>query len=178
MLEESKQVNLGVLYNSFLSQLKPEEAHGYREFIEELKAAQNPQPDFKQGISMIRISKNCKAIFAEYLDEMICKISKKFFSTLFIFIKLYKDYMNLYGWKIIGKYKTVTTEEHSLLFTNIQDAEHVPEGSNDFLRNYLMKECPTFDKDIATDLTYHLCQWLKLKNYTHTTIAPTNQILC
>jgi len=175
VLEENKQPNIASLFSSFLSQLKPEEIPGYRDLLDTYKATPYEQPDIKKGV--LKCNKNCKAIFNEYLTEMAQKISKNFFNSVLIFLKLYKDYMNLYGWEIIAKYKIVTMEERNRPFTELYDAEHVPEGSNDFLRNFMPKEYPTYDKELATDLTFHLCQWLKLKNYTHTTIAFVNQII-
>lgn len=173
VLEENKQVNLDALFNNFLSQLKPEEAQGYLELREELKIE---TPEFIKQSVPVRFAKACTSIFAEYLSEMAHKVNIKFFSAILIFIKLYKDFMNLRGWDIIGQYKAVTAEERNMPFTVICNAEHVPEGSNEFLRGYIQKEYPTFDKEIAFNLTFHLCQWLKLKNYTHTVITPANQI--
>jgi hypothetical protein len=175
VLEENKQPNIASLFSSFLAQLKPEEVPGYRDLLDGFKTTSYEQPDSKKGT--LKWNKNCRLIFSEYLNEMTYKINKKFFNPILIFLRLYKDYMNLYGWDIIAKYKMVTMEERASLFTEVHNAEHVPEGSNDFLRNFLTKEYPTYDKELATDLTLHLCQWLKLKNYTHTTIAPVNQII-
>jgi hypothetical protein len=170
MIEENKQVNINILFTNFLSQLKPEEEHGYLEIYEEIKAG---LPDANK---QTRLTKNCISILAQYLTEIMNKINKKLFNTILIFIKLYKDFMNLYGWDIIGKYKVVTAEERNTPFTAVRDAEHIPEGSNDFLRSFLPNQLPVFDKEIAIDLTFHLCQWLKHNNYTHTIIAPANQI--
>eukprot|EP00826_Nyctotherus_ovalis_P004784 TRINITY_DN11058_c0_g1_i5.p1 TRINITY_DN11058_c0_g1~~TRINITY_DN11058_c0_g1_i5.p1 ORF type:complete len:174 (+),score=54.67 TRINITY_DN11058_c0_g1_i5:655-1176(+) len=135
VLEENKQTNVVALFNNFVIQLKPDSAHGYLELCQEFKSE---PPDFnKQRIAIQRTMKNCRMILAEYVTEMAHKVTKDFFSTLLIFAKLYKDYMNLYGWNIIAKYKSVAVEERCNPFTLIHDAEHVPEGSNDFLKSYL-----------------------------------------
>lgn len=175
VLEENKQVNVTALFNNFVTQLKPDSAHGYLELCQEFKS---DPPDFnRQGLPIERAAKNCKTILGEYITEMAHKTTKDFFSTLVIFAKLYKDYMNLHGWNIIAKYKSVTVDERCTPFTLIHDAEHVPEGSNEFLRSYLPREYPNFEGRLAVDLTFHLCQWLKANNYTHTTITPVNPML-
>ena len=115
--------------------------------------------------------KNFIKIMAEYLCEMARKVSDKCFMTLIIFTRLYKDYMNIHGWSIIGKYKQVTAEETNKAYTTYNDAEHVPEASNDFTKNYLPKEYPNFDQGVSVDVTFHLCGWLFRKEYTHTHIT-------
>lgn len=116
-------------------------------------------------------AKNCNRILAEYLYEMGQKVSEKFFATLIMVVKLYRDYMNLHGWELIGRYKTVSSEESSKTFANFCDAEHMPEASNDFLKNFLPRELPNFDQMICVDITFHFCRWLSSKNYTHTNIS-------
>ena len=115
--------------------------------------------------------KNCVKIMAEYLCEMARKVNEKFFMTLIIFTRLYKDYMNTHGWNIIGKYKQVSVEEKNKMYTKYNDAEHVPEACNDFTKNYLPKEYPNFDQGVSIDVTFHLCGWLFRKEYTHTHIT-------
>ena len=173
MVEEKKQVNVNVIFSNFLSQLKPEEAHEYFDIYQEIKTE---LLDVNRPKAPIRLPKSCISILAQYLTETIYKVNQKFFSTIFLFTKLCKDYMNLYGWDIIGKYKIVTAEERNIPFTTIRDAEHIPEGSNEFLRSFVPNQYPTLEKEIAIDLTFHLCQWLKHNNYTHTIITPVNQI--
>lgn len=175
VLEEDKQPNVALMCSNFLCQLKPEEAQIYYELCEELKTTQYKLPGSKQ--EMGRAVKSCKTIFAEYLAEMAYKVDKRFFNTLLIFAQLYKDFMNMYGWDLISHYRAVTPEERDTAFTSSQDAEHVPEGSNEFLKSFVPKEYPGFDKKLAADLTLHLCQWLKTNNYTHTTITPVNPML-
>lgn len=175
VLDNIKPCDPLVLFNNFLSQLKQDEKQYYIDLYEELKLSQPELPSDSNvvKIPMIRPSKNCKGILVEYLKELAYKVNENFFNTLIIFIRLYKDYMDLHGWDIIGNYRMITMEERNAIFTSIQDAEHIPEGSNDFLKNYLPKYWPNFDLSISVDITFHLCQWLKIKGYTHTTISPT-----
>ncbi len=115
--------------------------------------------------------KNCHVILAEYLYEMSKKVNEKFFMTLIIFTRLYRDYMNIHGWDIVSRYKAVSKEERDTSYAKCSDAEHMPEACNDFAKNYLPKEHPSFDQEIAIDITLHLCQWLYRKGYTHTHIS-------
>ena len=117
------------------------------------------------------IKKNCERILAEYLCAMVKKVNDKFFTTLIIFSKLYKECMNEYGWEIIAKYRTVTEEDQKKPYSKTNNAEHIPEASNIFINRFLLKEFPNFEATIAMDLTMHLCDWLQHKGYTHTKIS-------
>ncbi len=115
--------------------------------------------------------KNCEKILAEYLCGMARKVNEKFFTTLIIFARLYKDCMNECGWDIVGRYKKVGAEERKLPFTKLCDAEHVPEACNQFVNKFFLREFPNFEPTIAMDLTMHLCEWLYSKQYTHSKIS-------
>ncbi len=190
---EENSVPAATMYNTFLAQAKPDVLKNYMEIFDELKAVSQPKvpgegapllpPEQKvEGDgNVVKIpiiaatltkAKNCTQIFAEYLNEMAHKVSEKFFTTLIIFIRLYRDYMNMHGWDILAKYRPVSAEDRKKMFTSVQDAEHLPEGCNDFVRNFLPKEFPNFDQMICVDMTLHLCKWLYQKGYTHTSISP------
>ena len=115
--------------------------------------------------------KSCERIMAEYLQEMAMKVSQKFFVTLIMFTRLYKDGMNEYGWNILSKYKPVGPEERKEPFVKLNNAEHVPEACNDFIRIYLPRVYPNIEQNIAIDLTYHFCDWLYRRKYTHSKIS-------
>lgn len=191
---------ISVLCQNFLSQAKTDTIKFYNEILEELKKLAKEESDAREKAANNAASaaavvvakpevvveaarkeeekavpemkvKNCDVILAEYLFEMARKVSDKFFVTLIIFARLYRDYMNLHGWDIMGKYKTVTTEEKTKVFAQCNGAEHVPEACNEFAKSYLPKEHPNFDQDIGVDITLHLCDWLYRKSYTHTRIS-------
>ena len=169
------------MYGAYLSQAKPESQKSHIEIFEELKVTAQEEVALGQvkpedaGNNLIKIPlkpKNCTSVFATYLNEMARKVNEKFFTTLIIFIRLYRDYMNLYGWDFLAKYRPVLPEDRKKAYTSVQDAEHVPEGCNDFIKSYLPKEFPNFDQSICVDMTFHLCKWLHLNGYTHTSISP------
>ena len=176
------------LFEEFMKQNKPEHTVLYKDLLEQVRAVYHQQVEnpeerkeimaplmLKEGeeLEPKRMSehKNCEKILAEYLCSMSSKVNEKFFMTLVIFARLYKDCMNENGWNILGKYKTITAEERTAEFAKTNDAEHLPETCNVFINQYLLKDYPNFDQNIASDLTFHLCEWLYSKEYTHTRIS-------
>ena len=116
-------------------------------------------------------TKICDQIFAEYLIYVAQRVSDKFFKTVIIFIRYYRECMNEYGWEIVSRYREVKSEERKKIFCNINNAEHVPEASNDFIRIFLPKEFDNFDRNLAVQLTRHMCHWLYQHKYTHSRVT-------
>jgi len=184
VLEENSTPILNMC-SAFISQAKPESVKLYTELFDEVKSILQPE----EGKVEININKaptdnedepkdkaaennrNCSQVLAEYLCDMSKRVSERFFMTLIIFVRMYRDYMDLCGWDIIGKYKAVSVEEKKKQFSKLNDAEHIPEACNDFVKIYLPKEYPNFDQAIGVDVTLHLCEWLHRKKYTHTHIS-------
>ena len=132
---------------------------------------QDDKGEDKKAEEIYTTKKTCDKVFAEYLWDMSKKVNEKFFYLLAIFVKAYKDCMNEYGWEILKKYKQVTPEERRKEFAINNDAEHVPEASNDFVRYFLPREYSNFDKNLSIELTRHLCEWVRKNKYTHTCIT-------
>jgi hypothetical protein len=191
VMEENSSISPISLFNTFMTQTKSDSITLYNEIFEEVKAIcgdiklegpvmeenkeqvriENKDEERKEAEKQENKKRSCVNIFAEYLCEMASKVSEKFFMTLIIFARLYKDYMDTHGWEIIAKYKPVTDEEKKKAYTICNDAEHVPEACNDFTKSFLPKEYPNFDQGVSVDVTFHLCEWLFRKEYTHTHIT-------
>ena len=115
--------------------------------------------------------KTCERIFCEYVYDIGKKVNERFFNILVIFVNSYRDCMNEYAWEILRKYKQVTYDERRRSFVSNNDAEQVPDIANDFIRYFLPKEYPNFDRSLAIDLTVNLCEWLKKNQYTRACIS-------
>jgi hypothetical protein len=114
---------------------------------------------------------NCELVLAEFLLEMASQVTQRFFNTLIIFVGMYKDAMNEYGWNVISRYKRVSEEDKKEPFAALNGPEHMPEICNDFIRTYIPRMNPNIEQPLAIDLTTLLCEWLTKKRYTHTKIT-------
>ena len=98
--------------------------------------------------------KNCEHILSEYVYETRRKVTA-----------------DEYCWEALQKYKRVIAEDKEKRFTLNNNAEVLPDIANDFVAYYLPREYPEFSKELAIELVKHLCEWLKIKKYTHSYIS-------
>ncbi len=82
-------------------------------------------------------------------------------SHLIKFITLFRECVN-----IINKEKLRNSEGQE--YTQVTNAEDVPDISNDFITEFLDPDTNTFDisKEEAIDLTQNFCHWLYENNFT------------
>lgn len=112
-------------------------------------------------------NKTAENAFGRYLYELGRKVSDDFFKTSIIFVRLYKDCLNEYGWEVVKKQRSVTLEEKKREFAKEPDtADYIPDVCNDFVNYFLPQEFPSFDKYLATELVRHLCDWVSKSGYT------------
>ncbi len=116
-------------------------------------------------------TKSCEAVLAEYLWEVGGKVTERFMMVLIIFVRLYRDCLNEYGWELARRSGELPAEEGKRDFAGLPTAEHIPEACNDFIRHFLPNESPSFDKYLAIELTRHMCDWVHSHKYTHKMIS-------
>ena len=172
VLEDNKKSPI-VLFEEYMKQNKPEMNEAVKDLYEEVKKISLAEEVKNEAIPK---EKNTSPlvfdrVLAEYLCTMAKKVNDKFFMTLIVFARLYRDCMNEYGWEYLSKYKPVSAEERKRVFAKSCNAEHVPEACNVFINRFFLKEFPNFDSTIAVDLTMHLCDWLTEKQYSHSKIS-------
>lgn len=158
-----------VMAENFLRQIHEDKIPNYLWLQKNLRMGVEQEEEKKEELEGPR--KTCEQIFAEYVSEQGKKVNERFFFILIIFVNAYRQCMDEYGWEMTKKYKQVTFDERRKSFTAHNDAELVPETSNDFIRYFLPKENPYFDRAMAIELTRHLCEWLKKNKYTHASIS-------
>ncbi len=158
-------------FDTFMRQIKSDKTSDFLWLQRQVKAISEMEDKGEDRKAVEETRKTCERVLAEYLYETGKKMNEKFFFILVIFVRAYKDCMNEYGWEIVRKYRQVTAEDRKKEFVTNNDAEHIPDACNDFVRYYLPKEYPAFDKSLSIELTRHLCEWAKKNKYTHTCIS-------
>ena len=131
----------------------------------------------KKRTDSIRKIKNikeitCLDIFTEYINEMRRKVVEGFFYILIVFVNAYREAADAYCWNKVEKSKQLTLEDKKRSFCECNSGETLPEIANDFIVYFLPIEYRNFDRELAIDLTKHLCSWLKRKKYTQSYILP------
>jgi hypothetical protein len=117
----------------------------------------------------------CDEIFTTYLIEMARKLTPKMYKILIVFLLNFRNCLNEYGWYIIAQYKIVSEPSSGNAFCALNDAEHAPEVSNDFIMSYLPKRFPKFEIEMAIQMTKHLCSWLNKKGFTRAKIVANQE---
>lgn len=139
-----------------MEKLKPEVRAKYNSLEEKLKNITASPP-----------SRVAEHALAKYLYEIGQKVTDEFYKTMIIFVKLYKESLNEYGWELISKKRKVTIEEKKKEFVKEDNtAEFIPDMCNDFINYFLPQEFPAFDKLLAIELVRHLCDWINKNGYT------------
>ena len=87
--------------------------------------------------------------------------NEKFYEKLIIFVTLFREHIN-----IINQDKVENGKE----FSQIIEAEDVPESSNEFITDFLFPDEQEkefeINKEEAIDLTINICNWMYMNNFT------------
>ena len=122
-----------------------------------------------------RRKKSCDEVFAEYLLAVSRVACEAYYVKVLKFVLLYRECLNLFGGKLAEEKKklpsvldfnTATAEGSSADYCVHNNAEQIPDISNEFMKVYLPKACPQFAFDEAKKLTLSLCHWLFASGYT------------
>ena len=101
-------------------------------------------------------------VFIDYLNKMSKFCNKDYYVKLIIFVTLFREHVN--------KYNADKVKEEGKEFTEINNAEDVPDSSNEFITDFLDPDTKGadfgFSKEEAIDLTQNLCYWMYENNFT------------
>jgi len=104
------------------------------------------------------------SVFIEYLNKMSAFCNPNYFTKLIKFVTLFREHSNL-----INSSK-LKEDEQNKVYTEIKDAEDVPDSSNEFITDFINPEEKNndlgFNKEECIDLTQNLCYWMYENNYT------------
>lgn len=138
--------------------------------------AQNDNDDLKFSNSQV-VTRNkitCDDIFACFLIHMARIANEKFYKTIIVLIKHFRECMNKLGWDILSQFKHLSDEQTTLDFCSVKNGEHLPEIASDFINVYLPSKLPQFDKKIASVIVSQFCDWLHKHKLTHIKLRYIN----
>ena len=100
-------------------------------------------------------------IFIEYLNKVSNYCNNNYFEKIIIFVTLFREFINQYY-----KEKIIGNEE----FTTCNNAEDIPDLSNDFILEFINPDDNYndfgFSRDDCIDLIQNLCYWMYNNNFT------------
>ena len=100
-----------------------------------------------------------------YLNKMSIFCNIQYYIKLIKFVTLFREHVNQFNKNKVDKNKYATQE-----YSEIYDAEDLPDSSNEFITNFLHPEGTEtdfgFTKDESIDLIQNLCYWMYENNYT------------
>ena len=100
-------------------------------------------------------------VLMNYLDKMSVYCKEEYFVKLIIFVTLFRENINYIN-------KDQAEKEHE--YSEIKEAEDIPELSNEFITDFLLPDDQdyvfVFTKEEIIDLTRNLCNWMYKNNFT------------
>jgi hypothetical protein len=109
-------------------------------------------------------SYNLDQLFFNYLKEFSKKVNDDYLWFMFKFIVLFRECINL---KNKEQIRPENKSDKRQLFTQIYNAETVPEACNYFFLDFLMPyDNFGLNKDELIELVQHFCYWLYINQYT------------
>ncbi len=127
--------------------------------------------------------KCCDEIFAEYLASVSRKVNKDYYKKVVMFTILLRECVNESADKLNEEKKSLpanlfpVNEARAAMdnkgkdYCAMNNAEQVPDVSNDFIMNYLEQKDPAMETQEAIDLIQNLCHWLFINGYTCSKIS-------
>ena len=111
-------------------------------------------------------------VLIDYLNKMSMFCNENYYIKLIKFVTLFREHVNIYNSRID---KVKYGEEE---YTTKNDAEDVPDCSNEFITDFLHPEGSEnnfgFSKEESIDLTQNLCYWMYENNFTCSKLSLIN----
>ena len=105
-------------------------------------------------------------VFMDYLNKMSLHVNPNYFTTLIIFVTLFREFVNITELK--KKNIKEKNFNNDVEYTSVNSAEDVPDLSNEFINEFLETDKKLFDfnKEDSIDLTQNFCHWMYENNFT------------
>ena len=105
-------------------------------------------------------------VFMDYLNKMSLHVNPNYFTTLIIFVTLFREFVNITELK--KKNIKEKNFNNDVEYTSVNSAEDVPDLSNEFINDFLETDKKLFDfnKEDSIDLTQNFCHWMYENNFT------------
>ncbi len=112
-------------------------------------------------------------VLMDYLNKMSSFCNKQYYQKLIKFVTLFREHVNKFNKSKVNKDKFPDKD-----YTEVTDAEDVPDSSNEFITDFLHPEGSEtdfgFTKDESIDLTQNLCFWMYENNFTCSKLSIIN----
>ena len=121
----------------------------------------------------------CDDVFVEYLHYVSLKITPNYYIKVLEFIFIYREYMNLIGYKI-KKSKEISLDliknekEDKGNYCSNEPPEYIPECSNGLILEYFSRILTKLSLKEMIDLIYNFCIWIYQHGYTKVQIELDN----
>ena len=114
-------------------------------------------------------------VFIQYLNKMSEYCNPTYYKKLIEFVTLFREHSN-----IINAHKNRDNDNgKDKEYTEFNDAEDVPDSSNEFITDFLDPETKNadlgFNREESIELTQNLCFWMYENNFTCSKLSLINE---
>ena len=116
-------------------------------------------------------------VLIEYLNKMSKFCNPNYYVKLIKFVTLFREHVNMIN---LSKNKdNINANGNSKDYTENNDAEDVPDSSNEFITDFIDPEGKNddlgYNRDECIDLTQNLCHWMYENNFTCSKLSLINE---
>ena len=108
----------------------------------------------------------CDQSFILYLCYISKKVTKDFCQINLIVIKHFRDLINILGWNLLSRFKSLEDEDTSKEFSSTKEPLKIPLLADDFCNKYMKKVMKDFDVYFGFIIISHFNFWLYANDLT------------
>ena len=117
-------------------------------------------------------------VLIEYLNKMAKFCNPNYYVKLIKFVTLFREHVNLFHLDKNRENAHLNGDNNNNDYTEINNAEDVPDSSNEFITDFIDPEGKNEDlgysKEECIDLTQNLCYWMYDNNFTCSKLSLIN----
>ena len=134
----------------------------------------------KENLDIDKIDKKelitCDQSFILYLYYISKIVNRDFCLINLIVLKHFRDLVNILGWNLLSRFKSLDDEDTSKDFSSNKEPLKIPLLANDFCNNYIKKVMKDFDIYFAFVIISHFNFWLYANDLTFIKLNLPNAI--
>ena len=170
-IEDLESYNISDLFNDNLLSNSPSYKALYSCYNELAK---------KDNLDIEKIEKKetitCDQAFILYLYYISKIVNKDFCLINLIVLKHFRDLVNILGWNLLSRFKSLDDEDTSKDFSSNKEPLKIPLLANDFCNNYIKKVMKDFDVYFAFVIISHFNFWLYANDLTFIKLNLPNAV--
>ena len=170
-IEDLESYNISDLFNDNLLSNSPSYKALYSCYNELAK---------KDNLDIEKIEKKetitCDQAFILYLFYISKIVNKDFCLINLIVLKHFRDLVNILGWNLLSRFKSLDDEDTSKDFSSNKEPLKIPLLANDFCNNYIKKVMKDFDVYFAFVIISHFNFWLYANDLTFIKLNLPNAV--